>query len=69
LIGFTGDLSGKLIIDWHFLIMFSVIAIIGILAGSVLSKRVSNEKLKPAFGWFVLAMGTYILLKETIWAG
>ena len=69
LIGFTGDLSGKLIIDWHFLIMFSVIAIIGILVGSVLSKRVSNEKLKPAFGWFVLAMGTYILLKETIWAG
>lgn len=68
LIGFTGDLSGKLIIDWHFLIMFSVIAIIGILAGSVLSKRVSNEKLKPAFGWFVLAMGTYILLKETLWA-
>ena len=68
LIGFTGDLSGKLIIDWHFLIMFSAIAIVGIVVGSVLSKSVSNEKLKPAFGWFVLAMGIYILLKETLMA-
>ena len=29
-------------------------------------EKISNEKLKPAFGWFVLIMGIYIILKETL---
>jgi uncharacterized membrane protein YfcA len=64
LIGFTGDLKGSEVIDWNFLLLFSTIAIGGIIAGSLLSKRIPNEKLKPAFGWFVLAMGIYIITKE-----
>lgn len=64
LIGFMGDLKGKEIIDWHFLGYFSVIAIVGIIVGSLLSKKVSDEKLKPAFGYFVLIMGVYIIMKE-----
>jgi uncharacterized membrane protein YfcA len=64
LIGFTGDLKGDMLIDWNFLLLFSTIAIGGIIAGSLLSKRIPNEKLKPAFGWFVLAMGIYIIVKE-----
>ncbi len=64
LIGFTGDLSGSEVIDWNFLLLFSAIAIVGIIAGSLLSKRIPNEKLKPAFGWFVLVMGMYIITKE-----
>lgn len=64
LIGFTGDLKGNEVIDWSFLLVFSAIAIVGIIAGSILSKRIPNEKLKPAFGWFVLAMGVYIITKE-----
>ncbi|MBL7983662.1 MAG: sulfite exporter TauE/SafE family protein [Flavobacteriales bacterium] len=64
LIGFTGDLKGGEVIDWNFLLLFSAIAIVGIIAGSILSKRIPNDKLKPAFGWFVLAMGIYIIGKE-----
>jgi len=64
LVGFTGDLSGKEIIDWQFLLVFSSIAIIGIIAGSFFAKKISNETLKPAFGWFVLIMGIYIIVKE-----
>jgi len=64
LIGFTGDLRGDEVIDWNFLMIFSAIAIGGIIAGSLLSKRIPNEKLKPAFGWFVLVMGIYIITKE-----
>lgn len=64
LIGFTGDLTGDELIDWRFLLMFSGVAIFGIIAGSALSKRISNEKLKPAFGWFVLLMGVYIIGRE-----
>ncbi len=66
LIGFTGDLKGNEVIDWKFLLVFSAIAVVGILAGSIFSKKVSNEKLKPIFGWFILVMGVYIILKETV---
>ena len=64
LIGFTGDLSSDMNIDFTFMLTFSSFAIIGILAGSYLSRYVSNDKLKPTFGWFVLVMGIYVLTKE-----
>jgi len=66
LIGFTGDLKSNTSIDWQFLLVFSSIAVVGILAGSILSKKIPGEKLKPAFGWFVLVMGVYIIVKETL---
>lgn len=64
LIGFTGDLGSGLQLDIPFMLMFAGFATVGILAGTFISKYVSNEKLKPAFGWFVLAMGIYIISKE-----
>lgn len=64
LIGFTGDLKGGEAMDWGFLGLFSAVAVAGILIGSLLSKRIPNEKLKPAFGWFVLVMGVYIIGRE-----
>lgn len=65
LIGFFGE-SSETIIDWVFLAKITGFALVGIFIGMGLSKRIDGEKLKPAFGWFVLAMGIYILLKETI---
>ena len=64
LIGFIGDLEASMQIDWSLLIIFSVLAIIGIFIGSYLSNKISNKKLKPAFGWFVLVMSIYIIVKE-----
>lgn len=64
LIGFTGDLSQGTVMDWPFLLLFTGIAIVGILLGSQFSKRLSNEKLRPAFGWFVLVMGVGMIVKE-----
>ncbi len=63
IVGFTGDLH-YLTINWTFLIAFSSLTIIGILIGGYLSKYISNKKLKIGFGWFILFMGTYILIKE-----
>lgn len=65
LIGFFGE-SGETIIDWVFLFKISGFAIAGIFIGTTLSKKVDGAKLKPAFGWFVLVMGLYILIKETL---
>lgn len=63
LIGFTGDLATREV-DWTFLAIFSALAVAGIFLGSYLSNFIPGKKLKPAFGWFVLVMGVYILTKE-----
>ncbi len=67
LLGFIPDaVGGKQIIDWALLLGLTAMAVIGIFIGSYLSRFVSGDKLKPAFGYFVLLMGIYILLKETL---
>ncbi len=63
LLGFTGDL-GHWVMDWSLLLSVTALAIGGIFIGNAMSKRVSGEKLKVGFGWFVLVMGVYILVKE-----
>ncbi|TCV19522.1 hypothetical protein EDC17_100444 [Sphingobacterium alimentarium] len=65
LIGFTGEL-GNASLDWTFLITLTSLSIVGIFIGSYLTKFINSDKLKPAFGVFVLLMGIYILFKE-IW--
>jgi uncharacterized protein len=63
LIGFTGDI-GHFAIDWNFLIVITLIAVAGIFVGGFLAKKIAGDKLKKAFGWFVLLMGIYIIIKE-----
>ena len=65
LIGFLGDIRPDQIIDWQFLLTFSGFSIVGIFIGNAISKVVSGEKLKTGFGWMVLLMGIYIILKES----
>lgn len=68
LIGFTGDL-GNGTMDWTLLLSVTVLAIAGIFIGNVLSKKVSADSLKKGFGWFVLVMGVYIIIKELFFPG
>lgn len=63
LFGFAGDI-GHFNIDWIFLLSITGIAVAGIFIGGLLSKRIQGKKLKKGFGWFVLVMGIYILIKE-----
>lgn len=65
LIGFLGDVQ-NLEIDWTFLSIFTGVSIIGIFIGIYLNKFIDGKKLKKSFGWFVLIMGVYIVLKETV---
>jgi uncharacterized protein len=64
LIGFIGDLQGSEIIDWKLLGIFTTFAVAGIFIGIFLSKKIPGQKLKKGFGWFVLVMGIYIIIKE-----
>jgi len=66
LIGFVGDLQAGQEIDWPFLLIFSGLTIVGILVGGYLSNFIPGKKLKSGFGWFVLVMATYILMKELV---
>ena len=65
LIGFLGD-ALNYSMDWAFLLSISGLAIIGILVGNLLSKKASSTALKRSFGWIVLSMGSYILLREVL---
>ncbi len=66
LIGFIGDLSAGTPIGWPFLLGFLAFALAGIVLGTYLARFIPGVKLKPAFGWFTLAMGTFILLRELV---
>ena len=65
LIGFTGNI-GHQQIDWLFLLSISALCGVGIILGSVLSNHISSQKLKPAFGWFTLCVGIFVIIKETL---
>ena len=64
IIGFMGDLINKVPLNFQFLLPFTTIAITGIFVGTYLSKNIDGNKLKPAFGWFVLVTGIFIIIKE-----
>lgn len=66
LIGFIGDVQTTPELDWYLLLIFTAFSVLGIFIGIALSKKIDGSKLKTAFGWFVLIMGIYIILKETI---
>jgi uncharacterized membrane protein YfcA len=63
LIGFMGDIQ-NLTINWFFLIKFTSLSIVGIFIGMYLNKFINEKQLKTGFGYFVLVMACFILLKE-----
>lgn len=63
LLGFLGDV-GHLDIEWKFLVSFTAVAVIGIFIGIWLNNFIDGKKLKKGFGWFILIIGVYILVKE-----
>lgn len=65
LTGFLFSLA-KFTVEWQFLFTITSIAVLGILIGSYFSMKIDGKKLKPAFGWFILVMGIYIIIKETL---
>jgi uncharacterized membrane protein YfcA len=66
LIGFIGDVQKTPNLDWSLLLIFTIFSVIGIFIGIALAKKIDGSKLKTAFGWFVLIMGIYIIIKETL---
>lgn len=62
LFGFVSDLHTA--VNWQLVLIFTGIAIIGMLLGIKLSDKIEGAKLKKIFGVMVLLMGIYIIIKE-----
>jgi uncharacterized membrane protein YfcA len=61
--GLAGYL-GHAAIDWQLAGLVSATAIAGSLIGARLANSVPQERLRKLFGWFVLAMGLFVLSKQ-----
>ena len=61
--GFVGYM-GRVDIPWHFVLGFTAIAVLGILAGTYLVRFVSQRALKQSFSVFLIVMGTFILVQN-----
>lgn len=52
--------------NWVLLLSFTALAIAGIFIGGKLAEKITGSTLRKGFGWFVLIMGLYIIIKELI---
>jgi uncharacterized protein len=64
LTGFSGDLLAHTPIDWGFILKFTAFALVGMWTGSTIAQQSKPEKLKKAFGFFVMLMGLLIVIIE-----
>jgi uncharacterized membrane protein YfcA len=53
----------SLALDWRTLLLVTALGIAGSFAGSHFAKRMPQEKLKVGFGYFLIVMGIYILVR------
>ncbi|MBS1623927.1 MAG: sulfite exporter TauE/SafE family protein [Bacteroidetes bacterium] len=63
-IGFIGDLQSHLTIDWVFLGTFVALSAAGVLGGIAIANKVDNVKLRRIFGYTMMAIAIYILIRE-----
>ncbi len=55
---------GHFHLNWSLLLLFTGLSVAGVFTGSRLAEKIDGESLKKGFGWFVLVMSLYILVKE-----
>jgi len=46
--------------------LVTLVAIVGMVIGTFVSKKIDSKPLQKAFGWFVLIMGIFIVGKELL---
>jgi uncharacterized protein len=63
LLGFLGD-ALNYVMQWDLLITLTALAVLGIIIGNQLQKKIPAETLRKLFGWLILLTGISILLTE-----
>lgn len=69
LLGFIGDIQANVNLDYFFLFNLMILASIGMLIGTLLSKFINPKFLKIAFGYFVMLTSILIIFRETFFKG
>lgn len=64
LLGFMGDVSRGIDVNWSLMSRVAFFAVTGIIVGSSITHTIQEQKLKTSFGWFILIMGTAILMEQ-----
>lgn len=64
LFGFAGDFSNASRVDWSFLSTFASLSITGVFLGAQLSKKISAQVLKRGFGFMILGVSLFMVIKE-----
>jgi len=55
---------GHIAIDWPLTVSFTFAAALGTIAGSYLAQFVSAKQLQKSFGYFLLAVATFVLIQH-----
>ncbi|MEO0927350.1 MAG: sulfite exporter TauE/SafE family protein [Cyanobacteria bacterium J06643_13] len=61
--GFIGYLN-QVAINWNLMFTFTTVAILGVIWGAYFSGKIHGAKLQQAFGYFLIAIATFILIKR-----
>lgn len=64
--GVIVDMASSMTYDWPFVLRFAALTALGIITGTLLSRRINGAVLKASFGWVVLAIGLYVMSKELL---
>jgi uncharacterized protein len=63
IVGLVSNLTAVGSLNFVFLLTFSTLAILGILAGTWATRFIPDKRLKFFFGWIILAMSIIVFLK------
>lgn len=66
LLGFMGDVLTMPYINWSLIVPFTLLSLMGVGIGVLLSSRIPSKKLKKGFGIFVAFMAILILINELL---
>lgn len=61
--GFLGYLN-QVNLNWNLLLSFTVAAALGVIGGARFTQKISGEQLQKAFGYFLIAIAIFILIKR-----
>ena len=61
--GFAGYV-GHVAIDWNLVTWFTVVAAIGSVIGTIISKRVPQRRLRQVFGYMMIGVSLYVLYRR-----
>lgn len=61
--GFLGYLN-QVNINWNLTLTFTAMAILGVIWGAYFSSKIQGAKLQKAFGYFLIAIAVFILIKR-----